>query len=390
MIHCGRHMSFLSAFKNDFFLTVIIFLTPFLFLIQSPMAFAISACLFAFYLLFGGINKKIDKSDIFIFIFSFTLTVPVFIFHQHGVSHVFYFLLTLLTFFSARKSSSESPDELLILFRFIYWFFVFFSLIVYYVYRDISEPFSGLISGSSTNGIPSYLIVLHIAYATIYYAHYRRLPVIPAILTLIIAVLGIGRGSIYIAVMLLIASFFVNTCGDFKRKRIGSFLFFICLISVFIGLAMANFDNVYSFILNKTKALQGINDPYRMQIIVEYLHSLDWWQVIFGGKYDNTVIEALYSNNPHISFIRGHAYLGLSYLFFILTPPLFVFLGKLEQNVLDSFVYLFLISTLILRSISEPILFPTSLDYYYFFVLMICFRNIRHYKSIKKHNNLAV
>lgn len=58
MIHCGRHMSFLSAFKNDFFLTVIIFLTPFLFLIQSPMAFAISACLFAFYLLFGGINKK--------------------------------------------------------------------------------------------------------------------------------------------------------------------------------------------------------------------------------------------------------------------------------------------------------------------------------------------
>ena len=142
------------------------------------------------------------------------------IFLQHGFSHYFYYLLTLL-FVTFLKFFLNLVDIL------NYKYF----LSSFIINMRFMEPFSGLIEGSSTNGIPSYLIVIQAVYSILYYCINRRLPIVSSFFTLAVALIGIGRGSIYISVLIVIISvlffFFILTFYKTFLKVVFPFVFLL-------------------------------------------------------------------------------------------------------------------------------------------------------------------
>lgn len=357
--------------KTKYLEVVVVLAIPFLFLLQSTFGFLV---IFGLLVLCVAVNfKKSFSSNILLVVFIFTLSVfPVLLIFQHGLSHVFYYLMTVFSILTAKIISELKLKQLLYLFSFIFWFFVAFSLVGYYLNRDLVEPFSGLVDGSSTNGIPSYLIVLQIIYSLVYYSVNKRLPVTAVFFTIIIAVLGIGRGSIYTSVLILFLTLTFNFYIDLKAKRYKLVIYFLLLcFSVLLFLAI-NVDMFFLYLESRTKALQGLSDPYRNRILYEYISLIEWWQVLLGGQYKGTVISSLYDGNPHISFVRSHAYLGLLYTLLIaFSPLLFIFYTR---KFIDSFIFLTLTSVLVLRSLSEPILFPTALDIFYYLIFFVYFK----------------
>lgn len=346
----------------------VIFLVPFLFLLQSPYGFV---AIFLLLLIHLSANYKIcfsKNSLIILSAFPF-FVFPVFVSSLHGYSHFFYFLLTILTFFSAKSLSEVPLYKLFIIVRALFWTFTLFAFFVYWSYRDLAEPFSGLIEGSSTNGIPSYLIVFQVVYSLLFFALNQRLPIVSVLFTILIAILGIGRGSIYVSALILLFSFSFNFFLALAPQHHSRLLLYS---SIFLGVFILFYfsvDYILAYLDARTKALQGVYDPYRERILYEYLSKISWWQVFSGGAYENTVISSLYDNNPHIAFIRSHAYLGVWYFIFIIFSPLFFFL--FSRSLLNSVVFFCFSALLLLRAASEPILFPTALDLFYFVIFFV-------------------
>jgi len=196
-------------------------------------------------------------------------------------------------------------------------------------------------------------------------------------------VLGIGRGSILAALLIILLSIFFNVIVDVSRRRFALMLsgFLLVLISAF--LLLANFDVIYSFLDSKTKITQGLYDPYRAKIIVEYVGLIDSITIFTGASYDGTVISSMYSNNPHVSIIRGHAYMGLSVLLLIFSPFYFFLMNG---RLLDRFIFFSFTMILIFRSLSEPILFPTLLDFIYFYLFWLYINSARSVGTFVKRN----
>lgn len=356
---------------GDYFFVFLMVLVPFLFLLQEPIYFLMTFVFFVFYVIVP-INIRIDAQSVYFLMVFLFLVSPVIVMAQHGSSHVFYSLLTVFAFFAAKKASTISLDKLVFSSKIAYWIFALFSLLSYYLYKDELEPFSHVVAGSSTNGIPSYLLVLQISYSLFYFIENRRFPVKSAVITLLVAILGIGRGSIFSSLLVLFFTLGYNFYFDILRLA-GKRLFFLFLALVFVFLVIIfNFDFVYAYLASSTKAFHGISDPYRERIFSEYVQGLSWWQLFLGGTYEGTVINIQYDDNPHIAFVRSHAYMGLFYTLIVLFSPfvLFVFKARLRLK----FVFFSFIAVFIFRALSEPIVFPTTLDFYYFLILWVFVR----------------
>ena len=364
----------------NFFEFFVIFSIPFLFLVQEVYSFA---AILIILLIYACVNFE-DCFSINVLLIAGLFTVsfiPVLLISQHNYSHFFYYLMTISCLLAARGVSRAGVVRLFPIFQALFWFFVLFSLLVYYYYRDLAEPFSGLVKGSSTNGIPSYLIVIQVVYSLSFYCVKRHLPIVSVLFTLLVAILGIGRGSIYIALVILLISLFLNFFIDVKRRRYGWIVLYLLVLLSGVLLLIANIELLVDYLNAKTKALQGLSDPYREQILLEYLSSIKWWQVYLGGRYDGSVVETLYNGNPHIAFIRSHAYLGVFYTILVLLSPLyFVFFSRVAFS---SGVFFLFSSILLVRALSEPILFPTALDFFYFLLFFL------YYQSFYSKNYLV-
>lgn len=360
--------------KHDAFLgAVVAYSILAVFILQSQYGFV--ALLFSLTAYFMVVRHgAFSKNEIFLVLLFSVAIFPSLCFLQHGASHYFYYFLTLICFLSASAFSRLGAYSIFIVTRMLFFSYVLFAFLVYYLYRDLAEPFSGLVEGSSTNGIPSYLIVVQVLYSLVYYSVHKRLPAISALLTLIVALLGIGRGSIYVALMIVVVSVFINSLIDVISRRYFSIILLLSALVIGVGFILLNLDVLYALLDGRTKALHGFVDPYRNRIVVEYFANLKWWQVFVGGDFKGTVISSLYDNNPHVAFICSHAYMGMIYTICILLSPL-IFLLK-SRSYLDSAIFFVFSSFLLLRAWSEPILFPTALDFFYYLIFCFYFRHV--------------
>lgn len=364
-------MQFSNKRYDGFWACVIPFSVLYVFILQSQYGFVALLFFLAGYSMVVS-RGSFSRNEIF-FVLLFSISVfPSLFFFQHGVSHYFYFFLTLICFLSASAFSRLNAYLIFMIIRTVFFSYVFFAFLVYYFYRDLAEPFSGLVEGSSTNGIPSYLIVVQVLYSLVYYLVRKRLPALSSLLTLIVALLGIGRGSIYIALMIVLVSVFINIFIDVFSGRYFSIIIFLSVLVVGVVFIQLNLDMLYVFLDGRTKALHGIVDPYRNIIMIEYFSNIKWWQVFIGGEFKGTVISELYDDNPHIAFVRSHAYFGVFYTILVMLSPLIFFLKS--RSYLDSFVFFVFALLLLLRACSEPILFPTALDFFYYLIFYVYFR----------------
>lgn len=347
-----------------------------LFALQQPYSFFMGLVLSAFYFLVGGVPRAVNLVSLLGLVLAVLIfLLPSFSFY-HGLSPLFYTCSTLFVAGAAFSFSKLSVARSLKSLHIAFWFFWGVTLYLWWLHRNSAEPLGDIIPGSSTNGIPSYFIVLQVAVSLSFLLCHSRLPVLTPIATLVVAFLGLGRGSIVVALALLMASLVFNFLFFYGRsflvRSVLCFLLFLVVV-IFLIIGFYVLGDFFSAYIERSKFSSGLMDPYRAIILIEYLNGLDFLGILFGGSYDGTVIDLKYDGNPHLAFIRTHAFYGIFGLLLVVLSPLFLFAARkpLRYRVVGfSFLCLLLV-----RALTEPILFPTLLDFFYLYVFLIFFKS---------------
>lgn len=222
-------------------------------------------------------------------------------------------------------------------------------------------PLENLIPDSSSNGITSYLIVLQATYSALKFLRHRQASVITASLTLFICIIGYGRGSILasaaiVAVNLLSYGSWQPNLRGLRSIALG--LGAVFLVSIYFT------DNIVDFIEANTKIGSGLIDEPRQRILTDYMNKIDWTTAVIGADYEGTSIESDFNGNPHNSFVRAHHIFGALYLLSLAAFPLALLRRRLPSPVKAFAGSMLLI--MLFRSATEPVLFPTIFDFYFF------------------------
>jgi len=350
------------SMKNVFIISLVVLC----FILQEPIAFVVAIVVLLVYSIQIDC-RTISVSGVLFPLIFFLFLFPAFLALEHGVNPYFYYVMILVVFFSAKKMAQDPADSLLKSYQIFFYVYVICVLFLYYIHRDAAEPFGEILKGVSTNGIPSYLIVLQVVLSLVAYTATGKLPLFSTLCTLLIAILGIGRGSILAACMIVVFSVFFNIFLSIKQHHYGVFAIYLFGIVVLGIVGILHIDLVYQFLDGKTKILHGLYDPYRAAIFSQYLDKINLVSFFTGAGYEGTDVEVLYENNPHIAFIRTHAYLGVGGLLLVFFSPLLLLI--MPGKIMKKFIFFTFIAILFFRALSEPILFPTLLDFFFCFIL---------------------
>lgn len=347
------------------FVPVMLFMTAIMlaFISQIQYLLVTGACLCALYSFSALSVQSLKRSECCLIVLSCTLFMPGFANPNHGLVPVFYFFSTVAAFFAAMTASRLHPLVLLKAFLWMYWASVATIAWALYTYWNHPEPFGMILEGVSTNGIPLYLILLQINLSLTAYLAHRRLPVVSTIFTFATAFFGIGRGSLVVAALIIAFTLIFNVFTSEREKQHGRkiptlLIFLVVVIGVLRG------EYLLELVTNHTKLSVGLVDANRLKILSQYIDKVDAFTLLFGADYTGTVIESLHNGNPHISYIRTHSFYGLPLtVLAILSPGLVLLAAKAFKPKLVFFVF---ISLAALRAITEPIFFPTLMDFFYF------------------------
>lgn len=298
------------------------------------------------------------------------LFIPAFFKPDHGLSPVFYLASTGIALTTAYILSRFSAAALHRAATLIFWTLAGIVGLILAIYWDSREPFGEVIEGSSTNAIPAYMIVVQLFLCVTTFVTTGRAPVLTPIVTFLIAFFGNGRGSLVVGSLLVAGSLIINL---FPRNV--PFLYRLILFAISIaamGALAANANDLYEYLTRFTKLSVGISDFNRSTILSEYISVIDPYTFFFGAEYRGTIIDYQYKGNPHISFIRTHSFFGMFAMLMALLSPFLVLFARGKWTL--KLPIFFFVALAVARAASEPILFPTLLDVFYFLMIMIFFR----------------
>lgn len=333
------------------------------FISQVQLVMVAGAGLCAIYAYSARVGRGFSKNNFYLLILCCMLFLPAFINYHHGLSPVFYSLSTIATFFAAMVVSNKPPIVLLKAFTWMYWASVVAIAWVLYTYWGYPEPFGMVIEGSSTNGIPAYLIVLQVSLSLTIYLIHGRLPVLSTIFTFAVAFFGNGRGSLVVAALIIVVTLVLNVALVGRQKsKLRWFFWLILMVVTFIWVIWG--AELLELVSAYTKLSVGLVDDNRLEIWEHYSRKIDGFTLFFGADYSGTVIEYQYSGNPHITYIRTHSLFGLPLTLLAMVSPALVLLAR--KTLAPKLVFFVFISLAALRATSEPIFFPTLLDFFYF------------------------
>lgn len=358
-----------STVSNSIFLFAILLC----FALQQPLGLVLGAILCAFYALVSWDNVSVNIGSFVVFLFVIILLcIPVFR-QEYDFVPVFYLFSTVSAIFAANRFSSFPLSHVRFCLEVVFWFSVFAIACGVILYWETAEPLGELIPGSSTNGLPSYLIVLQIALSISVFLEKNKLPVLSALATLIVAVFGLGRGSMIVALLIVSYSFFVNyfVAKYGVEKNVSVRLFFgliflsAAVSTVFYAWHLGYMDEW----IEGSKFGGGVLDSHRGNMLADYLGKLDVWSLLFGTDYSGASINNIYGGNPHNSYIRTHSYYGFFGLLIVALSPLAIFLTN--KKLVSKCVVFVLVTLVLVRAVTEPILFPTLLDFFYAFYFLV-------------------
>jgi hypothetical protein len=242
------------------------------------------------------------------------------------------------------------------------------AYVVAYLARSGLEdfPLENMLPDSSSNGVTSYLVVLQANACAGAYLLRRRTGVLSALVTLAICIVGYGRGSILAAAAIVAVCALFGAAGG---SRLRALLGVLLVTAASAGVYLAFQDEIDTFVQVNTKIGSGLDDEPRQEIIGDYLGKIDGaGPLLLGADYRGTSVETAYYGNPHNSYIRAHNIFGLPYLLVMLAWPLLLD-RRHWPGARRLFVHLML-ALVLARSFTEPLLFPTFFDLYYF---ALCF-----------------
>lgn len=361
-----------KALFADVFLLLLLLI---LFTAQLPATIFFAYALSALYLAARAKNIFVDRLHLNIFGgFTAISTLPALTFN-HGITPVFYLLLTPILLLLAVNFSAKPLDHVLKVLKYVTWIFITLILALAAANWDQAEPLGSILPWTSTNGLPSYLIVVQIAYSIAFYLFSGRLPLISSLATFFISLIGLGRGSIIIAGLITIFSFTANAVCE--KKTTASFSARIFSKIIFAPLAFcltyywADISEQADLWIEASKFSAGVVDEHRSAIISDYIGKLDLLSSAIGADYSGTVINTHYGGNPHNSYIRLHSFYGAASVAAIFLPLVLILIAPVRRS--HRAVVFTLIGCVLLRAYSEPILFPSTLDFFYFLYFAMFF-----------------
>ncbi len=379
IINISKSLKFLNSkeISTDFFFILI---TVILFSLQTSVTIILSYFTSFLYLIKINGFKRVNRLLIFYWIiFSAAVSICVFQFN-HGLTPLFYLLLTPFLVLSAEKIASKPIVHIETVITKVYLFFIFVIIVGLIFNLDKPDPIAHIIPWSSQNGITSYLIVIHISYAIVYYLRHEKLPIFLTIILFVITIYGLGRGSIIISGIILVVSLIVNHFLN-KRSIIRNLVYIpiYCVVILLLCMQYYNYESEVDLIIERSKFSQNMADDPRQNMLNEYVNKLDIWSTLFGSSFEGTSIQKYYDGNPHNSFIRVHSFYGLIGLLSVFAPFWLVLIKKI--NFKKKIIMVMFIFILLTRAVSEPILFPTTLDFFYSFNFFV----IYYYKIQMKY-----
>jgi hypothetical protein len=345
-----------------------------LYTIQLPVSIVAAYVLPAILLFHPRERTAVDLSSFRLFVFTLTPLIPALLFFNHGLAPIVYAALTPSLFILARSLASRSLEHGVKVFRTTYWVFTCVISVAVAARWGEAEPLGAILPWVSTNGIPAYLIVVQCVYSLVFFLHNGRLPLLCCVATVGVSVIGLGRGSILVACALLLFSLVTNmllnarTTGFTLKIRVGSAVMLALVLVVTYWSQVS--DALVTWYAGSRLSI-GLYDEYRAEMIKGYVEKLDGIKLLFGAGYEGTSIT-LYDRNPHNSFLRAHAFYGLYCFFLILFPVVAVFQSKRIRR--QKVVAIALVTLILVRATSEPILFPTPLDFFYIALFFYYFR----------------
>jgi hypothetical protein len=344
------------------------------FAVQRPVLIVACTALCAALVLASGLQRRVTRSQLLLFVGVCVVFAPAFLKPYHGLSPIYYFLSTVVMFFTADVIARQDPRVLLMALRLLYAAAVTFVAWVAFTYWGHPEPFGEVIPGSSTNAIPSYLIVLQVALSLATYVVRRRLPLLSPLLTFAIAFLGLGRGSLVIAAAIIGATVVLNLFASAPGRPFERLWHGALALAAAVALWMHG-DGFLETVSNYTKLSVGLVDTNRLEIIDDYFARIDGLTLLLGADYAGTIVEHTYGGNPHLAYVRTHSFFGLAAVVLAMASPLAVWLARRAWTA--RLVFFTFIALAALRAVSEPIFFPTVLDFFYFLYFML----LRHLPS---------
>ncbi|TDS65016.1 hypothetical protein [Myroides indicus] len=181
---------------------------------------------------------------------------------------------------------------------------------------------------------------------------------LPAILTLLLCLVTLGRSNIVCSFLLL----FVVLWYNLKRFSIVKKMFFTLLIAIFtISVVYIFYDLLESGLQRFDQ--RGFESYERDLMIVGYRDKLDFYTFLLGVNSDQYPFTIL-NGNFHNSFLGGHSSFGLMFILFIgFIVQLFI------KNFFKSFIFVMLSLVLLIRSYTDAIMFIGFFDFVLFVLL---------------------
>jgi hypothetical protein len=355
--------------------SITIFSLLFFFVLQIPSAILFSYVIAIIYVA----NEYLWNSDKIKhfekYIYPIVLLLPAALTLNHGLTALAYLLLSPFLLYAGYIFSLRSLEHICSVLKNIYYFFVIIILVALMMHWNELEPLGSILPWASTNGIPSYLIVVQIGYSIAYYLENNKLPLLSCVITLCVAVVGLGRGSMLISLFILNLTLLFNLfISQSLRQKIlnGWILCFITLFLIAIKYKNWSIGDELIFMYDESKFASGFIDEHRLLMLKDYFGKIDGVALILGSSYDGTSIDDYYGGNPHNSFIRLHSFYGSTALFGLIVPLIIVLVSN--RVLMQKVIVLILIALALLRATTEPIFFPSTLDFFYVLYFALFFR----------------
>lgn len=246
------------------------------------------------------------------------------------------------------------------------------ALVAYLLHVGVWDfPLEQLFEHTSSNGITSRLVLIQANYSVAQFLVRRRISLLTPLITLGICIIGYGRASILVAAAICALCLLWRGMPRPGQSAIVPLLLLVCIsASAYLWGSTA-----VEALEQSTKLGAGLYDEPRERMIEEYRQKIDAATLVTGASYEGTSIESEFYGNPHNSFIRGHHLFGLPYLLAMLCFPLFMLAGRRDAS--GTVFTVAVLAMVLARSVTEPLLFPTMFDAFFFALCVVGARTAR-------------
>jgi hypothetical protein len=355
--------------------SIIIIAYLILFVLQIPFTILLSYVISIIYIINEKFRNTFQIGDFKKYFYPIVVLLPAALTLNHGLTPLVYLFLSPFLLYAGYIFSLRSLAHICSALKIVYYFFILIILVGLLMHWNEPEPLGSILPWASTNGIPSYLIVVQIAYSIAYFLEKNKLPLFSSVVTLCIAVVGLGRGSMIIGFLILNLTLFYNlfVCKSLQHKILnGWILCFIVFLLLTTQSKNGSIGNELILFMDGSKFASGFVDEHRLIMLRDYFGKIDGVTLFFGSGYEGTSINDYYGGNPHNSFIRLHSFYGSTALFGVVVPLILVLASN--KALIQKIIILSLIALALLRATSEPIFFPSTLDFFYFLYFVLFFR----------------